>query len=709
MSSAAHHRTPDPTISTPAHANVVMTPGVPESTRSLGVPLHCPKCRSALSDGGDVLECPGCGATYPVRDGIPRFFEDESVWSEVQLADARRLSEQARRIGWREAVNEDLALDEAGRASILDWQRASWIPLLQLPTCAVVLDAAGEYGAITHALAEHFDEVHALDPIPERLEFIKARLDQSGHSNVRLAAGRPIDLPFAPGSFDAIIVNGALEWIGHWDIDGTPREAQLRYLQQLHALLKPGGRLLIGSENRFGYPSFAGAVDHSGLRYTSLLPRRLASMALRASGAHHHTLRVPPGSYRTWTYTERGYNRLFEDAGFDRNDGFWAEPGHREPYRLTPLDRRSIHLSLRELQSTSKSRGHSLRERLKRAIARVRMLRAVLPDFVFIVHKGGTGSHTLEDMLPVPLRKTARYLLTTYRFGEKTTIRAYTPDSLGVILKASTAASPSHRRVAQEYAELQNISHIASQETELPFEVAAPLGLDVVGRQLITVESRAPGAQVSVLFARMNHGEQVAFLRTHLPVLARSAASMTYLGRGPTRHVSADGWLQTAQTVLGASHIARAKAIGDKYAPYLGHGDFTVENCVLDRGSNKVTVIDWEFVRIGLPPLYDLFTLYLTIQNLIHVPPVIARRIGDPTLARYYTAFFDHNEISSVLALNISREYESHGIDPATSLTLFEDALMYRIGYLIERKSSIALSRLRFLTAMQKWKKDFRL
>ena len=42
---------------------------------------------------------------------------------------------------------------------------------------------------------------------------------------------------------------------------------------------------------------------------------------------------------------------------------------------------------------------------------------------------------------------------------------------------------------------------------------------------------------------------------------------------------------------------ARAKSIGDMYKEWMCHGDFTLENCIYDQASNKLTVIDWEFVR----------------------------------------------------------------------------------------------------------------
>jgi len=216
------------------------------------VSLTCPRCSARLETEDDQLRCTNCEAVYRVMDGIPRLLEHDFYWGEIQQKDARRLVDEARSLGWKTAVANRSKESDASWVSIRDWQRASWIPLLGLPKEAVVLDVGSGYGAITHALAAHFDEVHSIEAIPERVEFTHARLTEEGFENVCLVQGSALQLPYPPESFDAIIVNGVLEWIGDWDLDGSPRSAQLRFLRQLHSLLKPNGRLLVGIENRLG-------------------------------------------------------------------------------------------------------------------------------------------------------------------------------------------------------------------------------------------------------------------------------------------------------------------------------------------------------------------------------------------------------------------------------------------------------------------------
>ena len=500
-------------------------------TSSRLVSLSCPRCNAVLESDDDQLNCANCDAEFPVIDGIPRLLEQDFYWGEIEQTDARRLVDEAKALGWKTAVANRFKESDAAWISILDWQRASWIPLLALPKESVVLDIGSGYGAITHALAAHFDEVHSIEAIPERVEFTNTRLQQQGFDNVSLVQGSALQLPYPPGSFDAIIVNGVLEWIGDWDLEGSPRDAQLRFLRRLHALLKPNGRLLVGIENRLAYVSVTGAIDHSGLPYTNLLPRPLATVALRLFASRHHRMVAPSRTYRTYTYSERGFYRLFSEAKFVRNQSYWAEPGYNLPYRLVPLTRECVEENLTELQTEASVRGPaSLVGRVKRMLAKAGLFRQLVPEFVFILRKAGSELPRWDGVLPASLMGSPQFRLTTQKFGTKTTVRAFTKSDRGVILKYSTPAPGSRERIAAEYAELEQMaSSIATTATPAGFEVSAPLGTSDVGSQLLTIEKRAVGEHVSMLIYRLPAAERLPFITQYLPRLVEIASTSAKL------------------------------------------------------------------------------------------------------------------------------------------------------------------------------------
>src|SRR5207237_3803804 len=89
-------------------------------------------------------------------------------------------------------------------------------------------------------------------------------------------------LPLASGPCDLALLIGVLEWTGLGADD--PLDRQKAVLAEIRRVLKPGGMLLVGIENRFGAHYFLGArEEHTKPRFSSLLPRPLASAYCRVA------------------------------------------------------------------------------------------------------------------------------------------------------------------------------------------------------------------------------------------------------------------------------------------------------------------------------------------------------------------------------------------------------------------------------------------
>src|SRR5579864_8763737 len=301
--------------------------------------LQCPKCSAKLDCGPEQCICPQCRTAWPVRNGIPRFFQmPDHYWGEVDRNHALELIEAARQGSWAEAVRARFPENDNMIFGFLDPQRASWAPMLGLDENSTALDIGSGYGCITQSLSRFVGEVYSVEAVTERIDFTRERLRQERVTNVRLIQASATGLPLAENSLDLIVVNGVLEWVGEWDLTVDPRTVQINFLKKISRLLKADGILLVGIENRLAWSFFLGEQDHSGLRYTTLVPRAVASWMLRNnSKPHFRTELNPRKQYRTYTYSERGYRNLLREAGFAATSGYWAEPGYNQPYRLIPL------------------------------------------------------------------------------------------------------------------------------------------------------------------------------------------------------------------------------------------------------------------------------------------------------------------------------------------------------------------------------------
>ena len=218
--------------------------------------LKCLRCSTEMERTPAAVTCRNCEQSWLIKDGIPRFFQPSYYWGEVTQEHALSILEEVRRLGWREAATHRFKCDPDLLATVIGNQRLSWFPLLGLGADSVALDIGSGYGAITHALSYLVGQVYSLEAIPERVEFTRLRLSQERIQNVHQIQATALDPPFCDESFDLIVVNGVLEWVGEWDQNRGAREVQLRFLRKLAQLLKRSGVLVIGIENRFGYSVF---------------------------------------------------------------------------------------------------------------------------------------------------------------------------------------------------------------------------------------------------------------------------------------------------------------------------------------------------------------------------------------------------------------------------------------------------------------------
>jgi SAM-dependent methyltransferase len=210
--------------------------------------------------------------------------------------------------------------------------RADWHFLLNLGLSARILDIGCGWGPVVVQLARHYEEVHGVDANELTLRFVRLRARQEGLDNLVLARVDPLEwsqLPYEDETFDLVVMNGVLEWIGAARYEESPDVYQRKALLEIRRVLKPKGLLYVGIENRFAYSSFLGAKSHSGIPFADILPRPLADLVCRMSGNSV--------GFRTYTYSLYGYRRIFSDCGYAVRQVLFPFPDYRFPNSIIPL------------------------------------------------------------------------------------------------------------------------------------------------------------------------------------------------------------------------------------------------------------------------------------------------------------------------------------------------------------------------------------
>ncbi|MDB4484815.1 methyltransferase domain-containing protein [bacterium] len=294
--------------------------------------LRCPDCLGAFIQNEKTPQCDSCGAQYHISEGIPDLRKDRSSYYcefpkgdiEQFLADSKVDLE-----GTVRAYLRNKQLPPKLGEYIMGSGRAGWTFLLPISAKSRVLDLGCGWGTLAYGLANRADEVVALDSTLERMRLLHNRSVLDGLRNLKtVCAGDGTHLPFANDSFDIVIVNGVLEWVPS-GLAGNPGELQRAFLREVRRVLKPSGTLLLGIENRYAWKTwFRNPDGHTGLRFVPWLPRFLATMYSKVTGK---------GEYRNWLYSEKQYERLLSNEGFDSSSFVVPLPGYHHPVWMVPL------------------------------------------------------------------------------------------------------------------------------------------------------------------------------------------------------------------------------------------------------------------------------------------------------------------------------------------------------------------------------------
>lgn len=670
--------------------------------------LQCLKCGEKLDCGPERCVCRGCGATWPVGNGIPRFFQEpDHYWGEVGRQQALDLLDAARRGSWTEAVRTRFPENDNMRFGLLDLQRASWAPMLGLDEQSSVLDIGSGYGAITHALSRFAGEVYSVEAIPERIDFTRERLRQERVLNVHLVQASATALPLAENSFDLVVVNGVLEWVGEWDLAFDPRAIQVNFLTKICRLLKDDGVLLIGIENRFGLGFFLGLNDHSGLPYTSLVPRPVASFMLRhTSNPHYRTQLNPRRQYRTYTYSERGYRKLLTEAGFAAISSYWADPGYNQPHHLVPLAATGWarqHL-VELLDHPSPAPRRSWRSRLKRIA--MPFFPWLVPDFVVLAAKRPGRRTKLQTWVEQRLAeseatranlatspRSVTWALHTRPFKENSIVRlgdARTGSDLAY-LKICTGDEKPEACFEMEVTNRAKVQESLNVSTNAFVRVPHSCGTLRIGNTAYYLESASRGTKISSMVRKLGYFDIARRVEQDFSQICDRIIELTSVLQNVSGVATiTPAWREIPEKLRNRPDLTRVLAerryfrevVPEFSATWIQHGDLSVENAHIDRKTGELEVFDWCDLADGLPPLYDFFHFFYSTGYL--APAEETTRFAceeDRWIATFKAVFLSDSAFGGLTRRLILHACERLNVSPPQVPSLLLEFLIIRSNY----------------------------
>ncbi len=643
-----------------------------------------------------------------MRNGIPRILQlPDRYWGEVGRNQALELIEAARHGSWAEAVRSRFPENDNMIFGLLDPQRAAWAPMLGLDEKSTALDIGSGYGCITQSISRFAGEVYSVEAVTERIDFTQERLRQERIHNVHLVQASATALPLAENSFDLVVVNGVLEWVGEWDLAVDPREAQINFLKNIFRLLKTDGVLLIGVENRLGWNLFLGGNDHSGMPYTSLVPRAVASFMLSHNRKRHFRTEINPRKqYRTYTYSERGYRKLLAEAGFSAISPYWAEPGYNQPYHLVPLATPGWvqQYSVQLLEHPSAAPRRHWRRTLKRMA--LPLSSRLVVDFLLLASKQPASTNKLQTWINERLNEfsgrgrdlttNARLLtweLHTGAFRDKSIVRlgdARTGSELAY-LKIFTG---DHERRTYYEAEITNRTKVQESLNSSGIQlvqVPQSYGRLQIGMTGYHLEAASRGKQISAVVRKLRYFESQKRVERDLSQICDRIIELTSAlqNMSGARAIS-PGWREIPEALRSRPELTRAlaenryfqEASPESAATWIQHGDLSVENAHFDGKTGVLEVFDWSDLAGGLPPLYDLFQFFYSTGYLSPAEETIKfSSEEDRWIATFKAVFLLDSWFSRLIRQLILRACHRLNVPPQRVVSLLLEFLIIRSHY----------------------------
>ena len=246
-----------------------------------------------------------------------------------------------------------------------------------------VLDLGCGLGGISISFKKECQQVISIDSDYERISRFKKRLEGENISDVFPVYADAAHLPFRNSSFDLVIINGVLEWVG-FGRAVNPFFWQARALDEALRVLRKGGILYLAIENRW-YPVNLVRDPHMRIPFVCVLPFAIANII---------SLFLVKRPYQTPVYSYRQLRNLLKDRCFSRISIYAPLIHYQYPVVIVNLEKGLRSLSSKDISRLNceykkmrLTRGLRLKLLFLRLIFLLHLPRAFAHSFVALAHK----------------------------------------------------------------------------------------------------------------------------------------------------------------------------------------------------------------------------------------------------------------------------------------------------------------------------------
>jgi len=153
------------------------------------------------------------------------------------------------------------------------------------------LDVGFGAAGISIGFSRHYDDVASLDLNENNIRIIRKRIEERDINNISYIHGSALELPFQNDSFDLVIMNGVLEWVGVGRKESALK-LQGKVMDRVYDLLRDRGIFYMAIENRWS-PLYFIRDPHVFIPLVCAFPRKLADLVSYILLGRHYDAPIP--------------------------------------------------------------------------------------------------------------------------------------------------------------------------------------------------------------------------------------------------------------------------------------------------------------------------------------------------------------------------------------------------------------------------------
>lgn len=224
-------------------------------------------------------------------------------------------------------------------------------------------------------MAKEFERVVGIDINVRFLEKIKIKTRY--FKNIEIKEMNILNTSFDDKSFDLILFEGVLEWVGRSNRKKSPKECQIQAIKECKRLLRDNGLLYVGIENKL-FPYFWLNDPHTHTPLTVILPRSLSKTLYSLLKNNYYGIQL----YNYW-----GYIKIFKII-FGNCKIMLPIPHYKYLYELSLFKGKELRKKVRKVSKIKNFRkSYKLILITLKVISLIGLLKLFAPNFIILCRK----------------------------------------------------------------------------------------------------------------------------------------------------------------------------------------------------------------------------------------------------------------------------------------------------------------------------------